>query len=64
MLIILRLCLREVMWLRLQSTSGCYITFGYDFYFNIGATDDVKIDKQLFESSGLFLRIEDDDPHQ
>jgi hypothetical protein len=64
MLVLFRLCLREVMWLRLQSKSGCYITFGYDFYVNIGVSDEVEIDKKLFESSGLFLRSEDDDPHE
>jgi hypothetical protein len=64
MLVLFRLCLRETMWLRLQSESGCYISFGYDFYVNLGGPDNIEISQKLLDSSGLFLRTQAEDPHE
>ena len=61
-LIISRLCLRELMGIRLETDNSSYITFGNDFYLRIGVND---IDAHFFEKScidGLFIRQMSNDP--
>ncbi|MFP4355263.1 MAG: hypothetical protein ACLFUJ_09080 [Phycisphaerae bacterium] len=33
---VFRLCLREVLWMKLESTTGGYVHFGYDYYVYVG----------------------------
>ncbi|GIU52753.1 hypothetical protein TUM4438_46180 [Shewanella sairae] len=57
-----RLCLRELMWLRLESDNGCYITFGYDFCVRMGIPENMEVLSVI--PDGIFLNKMDDDPHE
>ena len=36
---IVRMCLRESIWCKLQGDIGAYVHFGYDYYMYIGCSD-------------------------
>jgi len=62
MLTLFRLCLREIMWIRLESESGCYINLGRDLCAYLGVADDARIDFELITTLGLILEKTDEDP--
>lgn len=61
---LIRLCLRDLMWLRLESKSGDYITFGHDFHMHVGVTKEINLDKFSFSISRLYIVPCDEDPHE
>lgn len=48
-----RLCLREFMGVRLESTCGAYLTFGYDFCIRVGVPE---FKGQIPTLNGLYVR--------
>ncbi|MEP0176628.1 MAG: hypothetical protein ABJH28_09230 [Paraglaciecola sp.] len=60
---LIRLCLRDLMWLRLESMYGDYITFGHDFHMHVGVTKEINLDKLNFSKSKLYIVPCDEDPH-
>ena len=57
-----RLCLRELMWLRLESACGCYITFGHDYYIQFGIPMKYAELCKIIPKN-IFIDQIDDDPH-
>lgn len=41
---VMRLCLREVIWCKLQGEGGFYVHFGYDYYMYVGYGGEMSLD--------------------
>ncbi|GEM77544.1 hypothetical protein [Vibrio sagamiensis] len=66
-LVISRLCLRDLMGVRLETDCGSYITFGSDLYLRIGTSNDHKGSLDYFDyfvKKGLFTHQVDHDPDE
>lgn len=59
-----RLCLRDLMGVRLEAESGSYITFGSDLYLRIGVSDDCEGYLDAIAINGLFVNQMDNDPDE
>jgi hypothetical protein len=59
-----RLCLRDLMGIRLEADNGSYITFGNDFYLRVGFCDDCEGGLDSLAISGLFVNQMDNDPDE
>jgi hypothetical protein len=46
---IVRLCLRETIWCKLEGEKDLYIHFGYDYYMYVGYTGDIDLDEVSVE---------------
>ena len=57
---IVRLCLREEIWCKLQNQRGDFIHFGYDYYMYFGSSqkDEINIDTTKLPH-GIFVEIFD-----
>jgi hypothetical protein len=61
---VFRLCLREVLWIRAEHINGTYVTFGYDFYVNLGSPKKLHADNLNTTQNKLYLRMQSEDPHE
>ena len=59
-----RLCLRDLMGVRLETDSGSYIAFGSDLYLRIGVSDDYEGCLDGSAINGLFVNQMDNDPDE
>lgn len=59
-----RLCLREMLWVRLETESGCYITFGHDLNLRIGFPKEIEPSNGFIRVDGLFITKYDFDPSE
>lgn len=51
-----RLCLRELLWCRIESADGtCFVHFGYDFYMYVGSPIDCRRTIDFARRIGLFV---------
>jgi hypothetical protein len=61
---LIKLSLRDLLWLRLESETGAYITFGHDFYLHVGIPEGIDLDESCFSRSHLNVTLCDEDPHE
>ena len=53
---VVRLCLREEIWCKLESENGSYVDFGYDYYMYFGTNIEHTIDPEKIPN-GIFVEI-------
>ncbi|MEZ8107116.1 hypothetical protein [Vibrio cortegadensis] len=63
-MIVSKLCLRDLMGIRLEGDKGSYITFGSDLYLRIGVSDDYEGCLDALVDNGLFVNQMDNDPDE
>mgnify|MGYP000872317245 CR=1 FL=1 len=62
LLLIVRLCLRDLLWARLEKEDGSYITFGYDMNLYVGVRDEHITEIFSFKSDGLDIDVVHEEP--
>ncbi|NRB25631.1 hypothetical protein [Shewanella sp.] len=57
-----KLCLRDLMGIRLQADNGDYITFGCDLYLRLGMSGENDFCLSGLSRQGLFINVMNNDP--
>ncbi|MBV1881336.1 MAG: hypothetical protein KUG82_06865 [Pseudomonadales bacterium] len=61
---LVRLCMREILWMRFENSQGCYISFGYDFYMHFGFPESMKLDPENLAFGELTAKHLEDAPFE
>lgn len=63
-MLLVRLCLRDLLWIRLEANDSSYITFGHDMSIYIGSPNNEIISIYSPSMDGLDVKVCDEDPHE
>jgi hypothetical protein len=64
---VVRLCLREIIWCRLEGEKEFYVHFGYEYYMYAGYSDDIRLDQvsepgiYVEEYESPYMEVDDSD---